>query len=98
MVKRIQKTSTRKNVVKNVAKARVTIANPFTQTFNGEESKSAVMFKMLTARGGVHVEDLAHAVDWNIPTVRVRMNQIKKMGYEIQKLGGYGDATYKLVG
>jgi predicted transcriptional regulator len=87
---RNSKMTARKNISRK-------IANPFTQLWDGAQSKSAVLFDMLKTKNGAHVEDLVQATGWNVATVRVRLNQIGKLGYTVANVGGYGDSVYKLV-
>jgi hypothetical protein len=87
---RNSKMTARKNISRK-------IANPVTQLWDGAQSKSAVLFDMLKTKNGAHVEDLVQATGWNVATVRVRLNQIGKLGYTVANVGGYGDSVYKLV-
>jgi hypothetical protein len=73
------------------------VVNPFSRTYDGKESKSAILFNALSHKYGADLRDIAEQIDSSLATVRVRLSQLGKQGFTIEKIGERGEPVYRLV-
>lgn len=70
-------------------------------TDTGNTTKSAILHKMLLARGGASLDRLCAATGWQPQSVRGALSRLRKAGYAIERQAptkGHAEARYRLTG